>query len=90
MYFQTMLDLIKDRLSRNVFDDVMEVAWSTMWNVTDETAINCERFLDGLGMHYFLKCLEVTFSFIFSHDFPVHINKFYFRPSPTKRNSLEI
>lgn len=53
----TMLDLINDRLSRKVFDDVMEVAWSTMWNVTDETPLNCERFLDGLGMEYFLGCL---------------------------------
>lgn len=56
----TMLTLIKDRLTRNVFDDVMEVAWSTMWNVTDETAINCERFLDGKGMEYFLGCLNVS------------------------------
>lgn len=55
-----MLNLIEDRLNRNVFDDVMEVAWSTMWNVTDETAVNCERFLDGQGMTYFLKCLKVT------------------------------
>ncbi|XP_030380134.1 protein zer-1 homolog [Scaptodrosophila lebanonensis] len=54
----TMLSLIKDRLTRSVFDDVMEVAWSTMWNVTDETAINCKRFLDGRGMEYFLKCLN--------------------------------
>ncbi|KAL7732768.1 hypothetical protein ACLKA6_005910 [Drosophila palustris] len=54
----TMLTLIKDRLTRSVFDDVMEVAWSTMWNVTDETAINCKRFLDGRGMEYFLKCLN--------------------------------
>uniref|UniRef100_A0A1A9V408 Protein zer-1 homolog n=1 Tax=Glossina austeni TaxID=7395 RepID=A0A1A9V408_GLOAU len=54
----TMLSLIKDRLTRSVFDDVMEVAWSTMWNVTDETAINCKRFLDGRGMEYFLRCLN--------------------------------
>lgn len=60
-----MLTLIKDRLTRNVFDDVMEVAWSTMWNVTDETAINCERFLDGKGMEYFLGCLNVSFIFGF-------------------------
>lgn len=54
-----MLRLIKDRLNRNIFDDVMEVAWSTMWNITDETATNCERFLDGKGMEYFLGCLCV-------------------------------
>lgn len=60
LHFQTMLTLIYDRLTRQVFDDVMEVAWSTMWNVTDETAINCERFLDGRGMEYFLECLQVS------------------------------
>ena len=65
-----MLNLINDRLNRKVFDDVMEVAWSTMWNVTDETAINCERFLDGKGMEYFLGCLRVsfvTYYFLFSY-----------------------
>lgn len=55
-----MLNLINDRLNRKVFDDVMEVAWSTMWNVTDETAVNCERFLDDNGMEYFLGCLRVS------------------------------
>ena len=54
-----MLNLICDRLTRKVFDDVMEVAWSTMWNVTDETAINCERFLNRRGMEFFLGCLRV-------------------------------
>lgn len=55
-----MLALINDRLTRKVFDDVMEVAWSTMWNVTDETPRNCKRFLDGHGMSYFLGCLNVS------------------------------
>jgi Zyg-11 family protein len=55
-----MLALIEDRLSRNVFDDALEVAWSTMWNVTDETAVNCQRFLDGRGMEFFLGCLTVS------------------------------
>ncbi|XP_023710410.1 protein zer-1 homolog isoform X3 [Cryptotermes secundus] len=53
-----MLTLIEDRLARKVFDDALEVAWSTMWNVTDETAINCQRFLDGRGMEFFLGCLN--------------------------------
>ena len=39
-------------------DDVMETAWSTMWNVTDETPINCKRFLDGGGMELFLQCKD--------------------------------
>ena len=36
----------------------METAWSTMWNVTDETPGNCERFLNGNGMQLFLLCKE--------------------------------
>ena len=43
-------------------DDVMETAWSTMWNVTDETPVNCRRFLDGGGMELFLRCKEVKLS----------------------------
>lgn len=54
-----MMAIIKDRLHRRVCDDVLEVAWSTMWNVTDEAPINCKRFLDGNGMKYFLGCLTV-------------------------------
>ncbi|XP_045458216.1 protein zer-1 homolog [Melitaea cinxia] len=53
-----MLNLISDRLERHVCDDVLEVAWSTMWNVTDETPQNCQRFLDNRGMEFFLGCLK--------------------------------
>lgn len=55
-----MLNLISDRLERHVCDDVLEVAWSTMWNVTDETPQNCQRFLDNRGMEFFLGCLKVS------------------------------
>lgn len=55
-----MLNLISKRLNRNTFDDVLEVAWATLWNVTDETAVNCTRFLDLDGMKYFLGCLRVS------------------------------
>lgn len=53
-----MLWLIAERLDRGLCDDVLEVAWSTMWNVTDETPQNCQKFLENRGMEYFLKCLE--------------------------------
>ncbi|XP_077302367.1 protein zer-1 homolog [Arctopsyche grandis] len=53
-----MLALITDRLKRNHFDDVLEVAWSTMWNVTDETPVNCQRFLDNDGLQLFIGCLK--------------------------------
>lgn len=58
---QTMLAIIQQKLSSETCDEVMEIAWSTMWNVTDETAGNCERFLNSNGMDLFLACLE-TFS----------------------------
>merc|ERR1712210_163673 len=53
-----MLDVIKSKLQSETCDEVMETAWSTMWNVTDETPINCKRFLDGGGMDLFLHCKE--------------------------------
>lgn len=53
-----MIWLIKDRLERGICDDVLEVAWSTMWNVTDETPLNCQKFLEQKGMQHFLQCLE--------------------------------
>jgi Zyg-11 family protein len=53
-----MLHIIEDRLSKQDCDDVMEIAWSTMWNVTDERPENCERFLNRRGMELFLKCLN--------------------------------
>merc|ERR1740128_1592465 len=55
---EKMLLIITDKLQQGVCDDVMETAWSTMWNVTDETPVNCERFLAGGGMYLFLKCKE--------------------------------
>jgi hypothetical protein len=36
----------------------LAAAWSTMWNVTDETPGNSECFLQHGGMNYFLRCKE--------------------------------
>jgi len=55
---EKMLEVIKTKLQSDICDEVMETAWSTMWNVTDETPINCKRFLDGGGMDLFLNCKE--------------------------------
>lgn len=54
-----MLTLIGSRIDKGLCDDVLEVAWSTMWNVTDETPSNCQRFLDSGGMTCFMFCLQV-------------------------------
>ena len=56
---ETMLQLVEYRVVSAIFDDVLEVAWSTMWNMTDEIAVNCERFLTKQGMDLFLKCVRV-------------------------------
>ena len=53
----------------------METAWSTMWNVTDETPVNCERFLAGGGMYLFLKVIKF-------------LNVCSFNPAPLVNNSL--
>lgn len=55
---KTMLELVEYRVESGIFDDVLEVAWSTMWNMTDETSVNCQRFLDEKGMALFLLCVK--------------------------------
>ncbi|KPI96120.1 Protein zer-1-like [Papilio xuthus] len=54
---EKMMRLISTRLDCGVCDDVLEVAWSTLWNVTDETPANSSRFLECLGMELFITCL---------------------------------
>ncbi|CAH0392441.1 unnamed protein product [Bemisia tabaci] len=53
-----VLEIINEKLSKEEFDDVLDVAWSIIWNVTDETPLNSERFLNKNGMDLFLGCLE--------------------------------
>lgn len=55
---ECMLQLIKTGLDKHRYDEVMETAWSALWNVTDETSFNCERFVEGRGLHYFLESLK--------------------------------
>lgn len=75
-----MLALITNRLNRRVCDDVLEVAWSTMWNITDETVENCQRFLAENGMELFLACLSVrNFAFIYTIFLGKNILTFLFK-----------
>lgn len=60
MLFQKMVQLITTRHECVLCDDVLEVAWSTLWNVTDETPANSSRFLECHGMELFIACLEVN------------------------------
>ncbi|KAE8748701.1 hypothetical protein FOCC_FOCC004504 [Frankliniella occidentalis] len=53
-----MLAVIESHLRNKMSGEILDTAWSTMWNATDETPRNCQRFLDGNGMEMFLRCLR--------------------------------
>ncbi|KAF7638090.1 hypothetical protein Mgra_00002542 [Meloidogyne graminicola] len=53
---EIILKQIERKLNANQCDDVMEVGWSFLWNITDETPSNCERFLRASGLQLFNKC----------------------------------
>ncbi|XP_060075912.1 protein zer-1 homolog [Ylistrum balloti] len=55
---EVMLDLIRNKWQNHTCDEVLEVAWSTLWNVTDETADNCQKFMNNGGMDLFKDCLQ--------------------------------
>ncbi|CAG0881235.1 unnamed protein product [Cyprideis torosa] len=55
---ETMITLISNRIQQLMCDETLEMAWSILWNVTDETAENCERFLARGGMDQFTACFK--------------------------------
>ncbi|KAF1763581.1 hypothetical protein GCK72_011848 [Caenorhabditis remanei] len=55
---EMILDQINRKHTANICDDVMEVGWSFLWNITDETPVNCELFLNANGLDLFQKCYE--------------------------------
>jgi Zyg-11 family protein len=53
------MDLIKSKIRFEEADDILEVTWSFLWNITDETPENCEIFLDECsGMEAFMDCIK--------------------------------
>lgn len=60
---ETMTEIIKAKIRENNCDEILETAWSTLWNITDETPINCERFLQCDGFEAFEDCMDK-----FSHN----------------------
>lgn len=54
---QKMLGVVRSRVKVKQAGETLDIAWSAMWNATDETPRNCQRFLDGNGMDFFLRCL---------------------------------
>lgn len=57
-YTRIMIKLIKNRLESGNADEVLETAWSALWNVTDETPINSEDFINMDGLSLFRQCYE--------------------------------
>uniref|UniRef100_A0A0N5AFQ0 Zyg eleven-related protein 1 n=1 Tax=Syphacia muris TaxID=451379 RepID=A0A0N5AFQ0_9BILA len=55
---EVILDQIRKKHASRQCDDVMEVGWSFLWNITDETPTNCERFLNADGLLLFHKCYQ--------------------------------
>ena len=53
------MGIIRSFLKKNVGNDIVEIAWTLLWNITDETPENCRKFIeDNNGLLSFLDCLE--------------------------------
>uniref|UniRef100_A0A915BJH5 Zyg eleven-related protein 1 n=1 Tax=Parascaris univalens TaxID=6257 RepID=A0A915BJH5_PARUN len=55
---EIILEQIRRKHAASLCDDVMEVGWSFLWNITDETPVNCVRFLAADGLHLFHQCYQ--------------------------------
>ncbi|VDN05923.1 unnamed protein product [Thelazia callipaeda] len=55
---EIILQQIRRKHAASICDDVMEVGWSFLWNITDETPVNCERFLNADGLRLFHQCYQ--------------------------------
>lgn len=55
---EIMIDIINAKIAEDNCDETLETAWSTLWNITDETPINCQKFLEKEGLEAFEKCMD--------------------------------
>jgi Zyg-11 family protein len=53
---QSIITHIHRRIERQVVDETVEVGWSFLWNITDETPANCDLFLKSDGITLFWRC----------------------------------
>ncbi|CAF0865053.1 unnamed protein product, partial [Didymodactylos carnosus] len=57
---EVMMNLIQKRIHTEDADEILEVAWAFLWNITDETAENCVRFVtQNSGLQAFQDCLTL-------------------------------
>jgi Zyg-11 family protein len=58
--FQTAIGIVRSFLIKKTSCEIVEVAWTLLWNITDETPENCRRFLeDNNGLQAYYDCLEL-------------------------------
>lgn len=55
---ETMIQIINAKIGEDNCDETLETAWSTLWNITDETPANCQRFLEYQGLKAFESCMD--------------------------------
>ncbi|KAI1711417.1 zyg eleven-related protein 1 [Ditylenchus destructor] len=70
---EIILELIRRKLAAGTYDIEMEMCWSVLCNMTDETPSNCERFLKAEGMQLFSLCFS---RFISSTDQAFEVSVF--------------
>ena len=50
------MNAISKRVNEARHDELIDHAWSSLWNLTDETEVNCSRFIELGGVFMFLQC----------------------------------
>lgn len=53
-----VLSVIFSKLEQNICDEVLETAWSFIWNITDEAPDNCASFNENKGLDAFERCQD--------------------------------
>ncbi|CAF0977812.1 unnamed protein product [Adineta ricciae] len=57
---ETAVGIIRRYWTKKSNCETVEVAWTLLWNITDETAENCRRFIeDNNGLQAYYDCLEL-------------------------------
>ena len=66
----------------------MEVGWSFLWNITDETPTNCQLFLASKGLKLFEECFAAfsTERELVSEEVPFEMRETIERVSGTEHD----
>jgi len=58
-FIQSVVEVINMKLTLKKCDDVMISCWGVLWNISDETPQNCQKFVEIGGLKIMMKCFEV-------------------------------